>query len=110
MKLPNGHRAELGDKLEEYCLNADHPRGKNKARVFKSALGITVANAYLLRDAILGAAATSAEIRETGDNGYGMTYQMIFRMESHAGSAAVMTGWIVEKGTNFPRLTTCYIL
>lgn len=110
MRLPNGHRAEIGDKLEEYCLNADHPRGKNKARVFKSALGLTVANSYLLREALLVAAAHSAEVQVTGDKGYGMTYQMIFPMATAAGSAKVMTGWIVETGTDFPRLTTCYIL
>ena len=110
MKLPNGHRAELGDKLEEYCLNADHPRGKNKARVFRSALGVTVANSYLLREAIQEAATNSTEAQVTGDKGYGMTYQMIFPMVTDAGEAKIMTGWIVEAGTDFPRLTTCYIL
>ncbi len=110
MKLPNSYRAELGDKLKAYSLNAEHPRGKNKARVFKSALGLTMANSYVLHDAILEAAADSTEVRETGDNGYGMTYQMTFQMETDRGRANIMTGWIVEIGTDFPRLTTCYIL
>ena len=35
MKLPNADRAVIdAAKLRGYCLNADHPRGKQKARVF----------------------------------------------------------------------------
>lgn len=110
MKLPNGHRAELGHKLDEYVLNEDHPRGRHKARVFKSVLGISVGNSYLLQQAILDAAASSDEAVETGDHGFGMTYRLIFCMEGVARSAQVLTGWIIEQGTDFPRLTTCYII
>lgn len=49
MGLPNGHRAELGTKLEDYVLNPAHGEGRHKARVFESALGITLTNADLLR-------------------------------------------------------------
>ena len=41
MKLPNGERVELGDKLERYCLNFEHPKGKHKALLFQKRLGIT---------------------------------------------------------------------
>jgi hypothetical protein len=44
MKLPNGNRADLGAKLEEYSLNPLPPRGQHKARVFESVPGITPAN------------------------------------------------------------------
>lgn len=38
MKLPNAERAVVDvRKLRNYCLNAEHPRGQHKARVFKSA-------------------------------------------------------------------------
>jgi hypothetical protein len=30
MKLPNGDKALLGDKLERYSLNMQHPKGKDK--------------------------------------------------------------------------------
>ena len=37
MRLPNGERAVIDiRKLQEYCLNSQHPRGRNKARVFAS--------------------------------------------------------------------------
>ena len=42
MKLPNGDRAYLGDKLERYCLNPNHPKGKNKANLFRQRLGLTL--------------------------------------------------------------------
>lgn len=45
MKLPNGDRAEIPmEKLVGYCLNPNHSKGKDKARVFQSVLGITAAN------------------------------------------------------------------
>ncbi|MDQ3623478.1 MAG: hypothetical protein M3463_13475 [Verrucomicrobiota bacterium] len=56
MKLPNGARAELGSKLGDYSLNPLHREGRNKARVFASALGITAADADVLRAAVLAAA------------------------------------------------------
>ena len=43
-------------KLEAYCLNLSHPRGRHKARVFREALGITHADASWLRDVLLDAA------------------------------------------------------
>ena len=42
MKMPNGDKAVVEiEKLSQYCLNPLHPRGRHKARVFESALGIT---------------------------------------------------------------------
>ncbi|XUP06566.1 hypothetical protein RVR34_08195 [Microcystis aeruginosa FBCC-A68] len=49
MKLPNGELAEISmEKLIGYCLNPEHSRGKNQARVFRSRLGITAENAEVL--------------------------------------------------------------
>src|SRR5712692_9511932 len=45
MKLPNGEHAIVDiRKLLAYCLNSQHPRGRNKARVFVS-VGISEADA-----------------------------------------------------------------
>ena len=53
MKLPNTEQAFVDIvKLRDYCLNPDHPRGKHKARVFLSALGLTTANAAILQKAL----------------------------------------------------------
>jgi hypothetical protein len=109
VKLPNGERADLGMKLEEYALNPQHRDGRHKARVFASALGITYANRHVLRRAILAVAATSDQAEARGDNGHGELYQLRFRMETTKGAAFVRTAWIVRRGEGFPRLVTCYI-
>lgn len=54
MKLPSPERAVVDiRKLGEYCLNAEHPRGQHKARVFKSALGWTADQAEDVRRKLL---------------------------------------------------------
>jgi hypothetical protein len=62
MKLPNGQRADLGTKIEDYVLNPNHWEGRHKARVFESVLGITLDNQQVLREAILAAALNSEEV------------------------------------------------
>ena|GEM_PF-3695955 len=41
MKLPNGDKAQLGDKLDRYSLNTQHSKGKDKAAMFRNRLEIT---------------------------------------------------------------------
>jgi hypothetical protein len=49
-KLLNAERAFVPiEKLAGYALNPSHPTGKHKARVFKSALGLTEDDAPLLQ-------------------------------------------------------------
>jgi hypothetical protein len=110
MKLPNGGRAELGTKLEDYTLNPRHREGRNKARVFESALGITLANADVLRHALLEAAASSDQVEFRGDNGFGEVYVLRFPLTTTKGTAIVLSAWIIRHGEDFPRLTTCYIV
>jgi hypothetical protein len=110
MKLPHGERANVGDKLEQYVLNAAHRQGKHKARVFESVLGITIQNGHVLRDAILHAAANSNEAEARGHRGFGQCYTLRFSVKTQFGSGVVMTAWIVRDGEDFPRLTTCYIV
>jgi hypothetical protein len=110
MKLPNGARADLGTKLEDYSLNPLHREGQHKARVFAAVLGVTLENAELLRRAVLTAAAESDEVETRGDNGYGEVFVLRFPMRTETGSAPILTAWIVRRGEDFPRLTTCYIL
>jgi hypothetical protein len=58
-RLPNSEEAILDiRKIEDYCLNASHPGGRHKARVFRDALGLQRRDAPWLRDALLEAART----------------------------------------------------
>ena len=52
MKLPNGDQANLGNKLEHYCLNPEHSKGKHKALLFEKRLGITLNNKEILENAL----------------------------------------------------------
>ena len=110
MKLPNGHRADLGTKVEDYVLNPRHWEGRHKARVFDSTLGITSANQEVLRRAILRAAENSDEAEPLGNNGHGDVYILRFPLATARGRATVLTVWIIRNGEDFPRLVSCYIV
>jgi hypothetical protein len=57
MKLPNAEKTFVDiKKLNGYCLNTAHERGKHKARLFSSILGLTSDNAEKLRKRLLEAA------------------------------------------------------
>jgi hypothetical protein len=110
MKLPNGEHAEISSKLEDYSLNTSHRHGQHKARVFESALGITTANKEILARALLSAAKNSNDFVSLGDNGFGETYTLRFRLTTEKASATVLSAWIIKRNENFPRLTTCFIV
>jgi hypothetical protein len=110
MKLPNAERAVVEiEKLRDYCLSTTHPRGKHKAIVFASVLGITANEADVLRDQILSAALHNESIFTEQDE-YGQRYIMDFEMESKGRKATIRTSWIIRVNEDFPRLTSCYIL
>ena len=69
--LPFAERAFADEsKFLGYCLNTEHPSGKHKARVFKSALRITAANWEDLQDAVLTAVLLNSA-SHVGRNSYG---------------------------------------
>ena len=110
MKMPNGDRAVVDEaKLRDYCLSTFHPRGRHKARVFRSVMGITDHHVPLLRDALLAAAAR--EEAQTGDvDEYGQRYSVDFDVTGPTGAGRVRSTWIVLSTEDFPRLTSCYVL
>lgn len=110
MKLPEAIRAVVDlRKLKDYCLSFEHPRGRHKAQVFASALGLTAAHAEILRDALLDAACQSEATPSTRDE-YGERFVVDFILEGPTGRARVRSTWMIRRGENFPRLTSCYVL
>src|SRR5438046_2361377 len=110
MRLPNGDRAEIdvAGKLVSYCLNRAHVKGKFKTIVFESVLGITASHALLLADALAaGARDGHARIKEESTDA--VKYEIEWPMTGPTGSAIVRSGWIIEKGSDIPRLVTCYV-
>lgn len=109
MKLPNGERAIVDRrKLEEYCLNTHHPRGRNKARVFAS-VGVGPAETDVLREALLAAALNSEAVRG-GPSSYGQRYTVDFNLVRPARTVRIRSTWIVRIGEDLPRLTSCFVL
>lgn len=110
MKLPNAERAVVEiEKLRDYCLNANHPRGRHKARVFVTALGLTADDAEELRQAILSAVLSEDAIPTERDE-YGQRFVVDFSMRRQGKDAVVRSSWIIRSGEDYPRLTSCYVL
>jgi len=110
MKLPNGDRALVDlEKLTEYCLNTDHPRGKHKARVFLAACGFAAENAELMREQLLDAAAND-DARQVPPDVNGQRYVVECILTGPTGEARVRSAWIVRPGEDFPRFVSAYVI
>ena len=110
MRLPNGNNAVVDiAKLRDYCLNEQHPRGRHKARVFATTLGLTAADTDLLRQALLRAAVEGDAMAGERDD-YGQRYVLDFELTGPRGKATVRSSWIILRGEGTPRVTSCYVL
>lgn len=96
------------EKLTEYVLNPEHPVGKHKAFVFEALLGITASEAWFLQEKILEAVQTAEAVLLREDK-FGTRYRIEFNLERNGRTAVVVAGWILEKHSDSPRLTSCYI-
>jgi hypothetical protein len=109
MKLPHGELAIVDiRKLQEYCLNPRHSRGRNKARVFAS-VGIREADAEELRHALIAAAA-DADAQPGAASPYGQRYIVDFDVVRQGRTVTIRSAWIVRVGEAAPRLTSCYVV
>jgi hypothetical protein len=108
MKLPNGAYAVIPmEKLVGYCLNPEHSSGKNKARVFASALGITAANAGDLRELIVKAA-IEGEVIQQDSTAFGQLYKIDWTV-SDQDSVVLRTLWETTPNQPNPRLVSAFI-
>lgn len=97
------------EKIRDYCLNEDHPRGKYKARVFKSVLKIERKDAEYLRKLILKIV-NEHEVVETFRDDYGVRHYVDFRCYVNDRSSLIRTYWISKYSEKFPRFVSCYII
>lgn len=110
MRLLNADRAEVDlRKLSDYCLSSTHPVGKHKAAVFRAVLGLTAADADLLRGRLLRAAVEEQAVIERADE-FGVRCRLDFEVVTASGRALVRSAWIIRAGEDFARLTTCFVL
>ena len=113
--LPNYQDAEIArEKLESYALNPAHesPRpggssGKNKAKVFKSALGFDQSNWEILKHRILQELPYHEAIFEAERINWRKAYRVDMPILGVNGSTkSVRTAWIIKHGKHHPTLVT----
>jgi hypothetical protein len=108
-KLPNATNAIVDRaKLTDYVLNSSHRVGRNKARVFLAAIGMTADDAGLLETALQTAVAERDGILERSDD-YGAHYSVEFVIEVRGRSATVRSLWTVRAGEDFPRFVSAFV-
>jgi hypothetical protein len=97
------------EKLVFYALDPLHPKGGNKARVFKSALGFEQEHWESLRDQILAELPYhKAELGKQDE--HGQRYSVVLPVSGPNGmTKPVLTAWILEPGNDQPRLTTILV-
>jgi filamentous hemagglutinin len=108
--VPNAENAFIDPtKIVGYALNPSHPVGSNKAVVFDSALGYNQSNADQLMAKIQQGIRTTPAV--LGDSTkYGQLFIVDMPITGPNGNTAVVrTGWILEKDSTVPRLTTAYV-
>jgi len=112
-KLPAYRSAQnVAEKLTSYVLNDQHPRGKHKAIVFRSALGYNIGDAEILHTRIMEGL-QKYRAQSTGHNGYGEQYRVTMLIEGIGDKAntkqPVDTGWIIRDGESFPRMVNAIV-
>jgi hypothetical protein len=108
MKLPNGDAAFIPmEKLTSYCLNPNHPSGKHKARVFASALGITLENPNDLRE-LIKKAAIEGNIVQQNTTEFGELYKVDWVIADQD-SIILRTLWELTLDSQAPRLISAFI-
>jgi hypothetical protein len=109
-RLPHGDEAIFDiRKIEDYCLNPLHPRGRHKARVFREALDLERSDATWLRDVLLDAA-RSGEAFQVAADAWGSHWRLDATIRRQRKRAVVRTLWIVRTGESVPRFVTCWVL
>jgi hypothetical protein len=108
MRLPSADLAVVEqEKITGYLLNPEHPDNGGKAAFFIG-LGFSRDDSDTFAGA-LRELALLAEVTENMESVHGKKYIVDGKLENPVGKAAlVRTIWIIDAGTDFPRLVTAY--
>jgi len=100
--------APLPRRRVRYALNPVHPRGRHKARVFASALGIRQADWHYLHEQLLEGV-VEAPVRGTRITPFGVLYDLVVMIDGLNGATSpVATVWLVV-GDRAPRLVSTWV-
>lgn len=110
MKLPNAREARIDrDKILGYLLSPTHPRARAKAAFF-SGFAFREERWQDLTDSLRKHALSHGVATEL-ETPFGRKYTVEGAMETpDKRNPLVRSVWIIEKGTEFPRLVTAYPL
>jgi hypothetical protein len=98
------------EKLKEYSLDPFSNVGRHKARMFKGVLGFDQSNWELLMERIESELPYHEAVFKEEDV-HGKRYTVILPLTGPTGvTADVLTGWIIDAGSDHPRLTTARVL
>ncbi len=107
-KLRDALKATVDErKLTEYALNLESPDGKNKAYVFRSALGITIDDADDVRRQIFEGV-NKHKASYAGDTRHGSRFTVYMPIKGPKGKAVVKTAWLQDKNDEL-RLTSVMV-
>ena len=108
MKLPNSRRATVErEKITEYLLHEAHPDIGGKALFFVP-VGFSREDWLILADAFLKLA-QETEVAITMESSHGIKYIVDGALSTPSGkSPTVRTIWIIDTGSEDPRLVTAY--
>jgi hypothetical protein len=108
MKLPNAENAIIADdKLVNYLLNVDHPKGGSKARLLVS-MGYE-ADDWPRLEADIRAQHFPVDVESMTGSDYGTRYEIVAPLTGPFGRTIVFRSvWQIDVGSNRPRLITMY--
>jgi filamentous hemagglutinin len=106
-RLPHADHVIISpEKLHDYILSMEHPRGVNKARVFQ-AVGYSDDTWWVLLADLKELVATS-DAHELIPTPHGRKFEVRGTLQGPVRPVDVVTVWIVLSGERFPRFVTMY--
>lgn len=111
--MPNAHEAVgVHEKLRTYSLNRAHRDGREKARAFRSMLGLTQADIEYLARALVAGLVTTPLRRVRENPPHGLICDVWIMVEGLGDradrTAVVRTSWELRYEGDAPRLVTAY--
>ncbi len=108
-KLP-GHTEPIipEDKLR-YCLDPLHEKGRDKARVFRSALGIGLEEMAQLERMLREGVSEHAALRRGTFRDGTERWMVEWVVTGRLGPLRFISAWSVDGSSGRPRLVSCYL-
>jgi hypothetical protein len=103
---PSFERVEIDErKISQYAMNPQHEDGRHKARVIASATGLTQGDSGQIAAQIRAGAQDARPIAGKRDE-QGQRWHTDIPLTGPNGTLMVRTAWIMDPGSDRPRMTT----